>query len=361
MIIGNTDGSPGAFPLDGYISLAATLDIELTDDQAELLSRDPRNVLYQVLDGVTGQHPLAGSITRMYAMSEGTGTNVADLSGNGFDGTLDATADWTVLGDEQSVDVADSSTADINCGTSPFAADSPGGFVLRYNDRGTAANGLFVSDGKLNLKISGTPNQLRFGLDGAFVASYADTHTANDWHTVVFTWDAAGEINSWRDGSHDANFDPATGGGAPAAPTQSLILGNDNSGSLPQVGGIAFFASFNVELTAAQGKSLSLNPYQLLYGTEQAARIAGSTWDITKDDDDVLKHDATPIRGGALIDAGAAVSGISDTTHHIGAKDQGSPSTNVARVAARQHIRTAAGRGIQDNQSHDELAWMADD
>lgn len=304
----------GVHDLDGQVAMAwlASAAIGGTAMQAWI-----KNPFAMLVDGrkrettytAAVNHPLYKNITRLYALSEGTGSSAADLMGNRT-GTLGASAFWNEIDGVMSVNFTDTGgNAHINASTSPFSAAKAGTVVAHVFIETHQPINYIAKDGGFALYTSITsPDELRLTLNN-FATNLATgtLNIKNRWVGVVATWDAAGNASIWVEGKQYSG-----NAGVPKAPTAFLFIGNDSNQGDWLDGSIAFFSTLNKEITDAQAKSLSLNPYQLLHEQEQAF-VNTSILNITTGAASLFKDAANsnyrPLnRQSLLVDAGAFVS-----------------------------------------------------
>jgi hypothetical protein len=294
----------------GQVAIAWLADTALTAAEAAAWIADPRSVYLDSRKDMTApmallsSHALVDNVTRLWTLNEGAGNPV---SVQGHEGVLDTDAGWATIGGEHCIDFV-LTTASMDIGSAPFPV-AASAFIARVWLDGLTGGQRIYDDGQQLIWIDGSGFlTIRLGASGSAVST--TVFTTGQWYTIVGTWDATGNVNAWIDGFHDVvdsnQPTPVQAGG-------NAFLGNTNTAGTNSLEGyMSFFAALDVELSDAQGKSLSLNPWQLVRDTEQGF-LHGSTLDPQPTAAQVWTSAATddyePAVGSVLIDAGVAVNG----------------------------------------------------
>lgn len=252
------------------------------------------------------EHPLSKNIVGLWLFNEGTGGKVFDYSGNEQHGTfngLDET-DWSAGKFGFGVGFVDGGEQSINCAQPSDVADNlqQGTIFVITKPVNRSANNDIVSkhDGSNTgwfFELVDTNGDFRFQLERATTDLRIETAgwngvDADVWGDLVAVWDingsnsdqklyygVAGSANLAEPSSY-GHSQTAGSGSVTSDAAHPIVIGNrtDSAPSWGEYdGNIAYVAIFNKVLTLDQLKSLSLNPYQMLYSNKRIIPVTTTT------------------------------------------------------------------------------------
>jgi hypothetical protein len=194
------------------------------------------------------------SLLGWWKFDEGTGTNAADSSGNGYAATLSAGAAWLAPGKF--------GPYALNCGSAAGYASVSGQSLTGVGDISVTfriqltvtASKTFISNNKFVIfnygPGHGPPNSFGVTSDGSVTSANSSQAITADslWHDLAVTRTSTGSTHIYFDG---VDPDGALSSGTPAAPSTDLKIGADNALS-PMNGYLDDVRVYNRILTAAE-------------------------------------------------------------------------------------------------------------
>lgn len=241
-------------------------------------------------------HPLADGLVGLWLMNEGSGSTVADLSGNGLVGTFQSTTSWGV-GKFGPAVFTNGTTDYIRIPQSNLTGHAQISVVMWiWAESGPQADnyarllGFYDFNGGYSIGQYSTTNQLSYGvynsLDEVVIVQGNTNFFDGNWHQIAMTYDGA-NICVYEDGVF-VNSGAQTG--LVQTTALDLDLGSKRWNVNLFAGAFDHVMIYNRALSDTEIEQLYAEPFAMISDTG-ASRISGASWTNSGKFDKALDFD----------------------------------------------------------------------